>query len=49
VSFVAPYTAALAGLGVHGSGAHGPNERIDLETLPLQIKRAALLICRLTR
>lgn len=49
VSFVAPYTDALAGLGVHGSGAHGPNERIDLETLPLQIKRAALLIYRLTR
>jgi glutamate carboxypeptidase len=49
VSFVAPYTDALAGLGVHGSGAHGPNERIDLETFPLQIKRAALLIYRLTR
>jgi glutamate carboxypeptidase len=49
VSFVAPFTDALAGLGVNGSGAHGPNERIDLETMPLQIKRAALLIYRLTR
>ena len=49
VSFVAPYVDALAGLGVHGSGAHGPDERIDLETLPLQIKRAALLLYRLTR
>ena len=49
VSFVAPYVDALAGLGVNGSGAHGPNERIDLETMPLQIKRAALLIYRLTR
>ncbi|HEX2207710.1 MAG TPA: M20/M25/M40 family metallo-hydrolase [Longimicrobium sp.] len=50
VSFVAPYVdAALAGLGANGSGAHGPNERIDLETLPLQVKRAALLIYRLTR
>lgn len=49
VSFVAPYTDALAGLGAQGSGAHGPNERIDLETLPLQIRRAALLIHRLTR
>lgn len=49
VSFVAPYVDALAGLGVNGSGAHSPGERIDLETLPLQIKRAALLIYRLTR
>jgi glutamate carboxypeptidase len=49
VSFVAPYVDALAGLGANGSGAHGPNERIDLETLPLQVKRAALLIYRLTR
>lgn len=49
VSFVAPFTDALAGLGANGSGAHGPNERIDLESLPLQIKRAALLIYRLTR
>jgi glutamate carboxypeptidase len=49
VSFVAPYVDALAGLGANGSGAHTPGERIDLETLPLQIKRAALLIYRLTR
>ncbi|HEX6369470.1 MAG TPA: M20/M25/M40 family metallo-hydrolase [Longimicrobium sp.] len=49
VSFVAPYVDALAGLGANGSGAHGPSERIDLETLPLQVKRAALLIYRLTR
>ena len=49
VSFVAPYVDALAGLGANGSGAHGPGERIDLETLPLQVKRAALLIYRLTR
>ncbi|HEU0302197.1 MAG TPA: M20/M25/M40 family metallo-hydrolase [Longimicrobium sp.] len=49
VSFVAPYVDALAGLGANGTGAHTPSERIDLETLPLQIKRAALLIYRLTR
>ncbi|WP_420127935.1 M20/M25/M40 family metallo-hydrolase [Longimicrobium sp.] len=49
VSFVAPYVDALAGLGANGSGAHAPGERIDLETLPLQVKRAALLIYRLTR
>jgi glutamate carboxypeptidase len=49
VSFVAPYVDALAGLGANGTGSHGPSERIDLETLPLQVKRAALLIYRLTR
>lgn len=49
VSFVAPYVDALAGLGANGSGAHAPGERIDLETLPMQVKRAALLIYRLTR
>jgi glutamate carboxypeptidase len=49
VSFVAPYVDALAGLGVHGSGAHSAEESIDLETLPTVIKRAALLIYRLTR
>lgn len=49
VSFVAPYVDALAGLGANGSGAHAPGERIDLESFPLQVKRAALLIYRLTR
>jgi glutamate carboxypeptidase len=49
VSFVAPYTDALAGLGVHGGGAHTERETIDLSTLGTQIKRAALLIYRLTR
>jgi glutamate carboxypeptidase len=49
VSFVAPYVDALAGRGANGTGSHGPGERIDLETFPLQVKRAALLIYRLTR
>jgi glutamate carboxypeptidase len=49
ISFVAPYVDGLAGLGVHGGAAHSPEEWMDLETLPLQIKRAALLIYRLTR
>jgi glutamate carboxypeptidase len=48
-SFVAPVVPTLAGLGVHGSGGHTPEERIDLTTLPLQTKRAAILIYRLTR
>ncbi|HEU0016624.1 MAG TPA: M20/M25/M40 family metallo-hydrolase [Longimicrobium sp.] len=49
VSFVAPYVDAIAGMGAHGGGAHAPGEWVDLSTLPLQIKRAALLIYRLTR
>lgn len=50
VSFVAPYvSAALAGLGVHGSGAHTVEETADLATMPTQIARAAVLIYRLTR
>lgn len=49
VSFVAPYVDALAGLGANGGGAHAPGESIDLASLPLQVKRAALLIYRLTR
>ena len=49
VSFVAPYVDALAGMGVHGSGAHSVEESADLSTLPTQVKRAALLIYRLTR
>jgi glutamate carboxypeptidase len=46
ISFVAPYTDGLAGLGALGSGGHTPNESLDLTTLPLAIKRAAILIYR---
>jgi glutamate carboxypeptidase len=50
ISFVAPYVdAALAGMGVYGSGSHGPHEIIDLRTFPLTIKRAAIMIYRLSR
>ena len=49
VSFVAPYTDALAGLGALGKGAHSPRESVDLTSLPLAIKRAAILIYRLSR
>lgn len=49
ISFVAPYTDGLAGLGAYGSGGHTPDERLDLSSLPLAIKRAAILIYRLTR
>jgi glutamate carboxypeptidase len=41
--------ACLDGLGAVGDNEHAPGEVIDLDALPLQIKRAALLIRRLTR
>lgn len=49
ISFVAPYTDALAGLGALGSGGHTPNESLDLTTMALAIKRAAILIHRLSQ
>ena len=49
VSFVAPYTDAIAGLGALGEGGHTPNESLDLGSLPLAIKRAAILIYRLSQ
>lgn len=49
VSFAAPFLSGLDGLGARGGGAHEPVEFIELDTLPLLIKRAALLIYRLTR
>lgn len=48
ISFVAPYTDGLAGLGAYGSGGHSPREQLDLSSLPIATKRAALLIYRLT-
>ncbi|WP_417460067.1 M20/M25/M40 family metallo-hydrolase [Kordiimonas sp.] len=47
ISFVAPHTDALAGLGGYGAGAHSPQEQLDLTSLPLATKRAALLLYRL--
>ena len=49
VSFVSPYTDAIAGLGPLGKGGHTPNENVDLLSMPLAIKRAAILIYRLSR
>jgi glutamate carboxypeptidase len=48
-SFVAPFVAVLDGIGAPGRGMHAPGESLDLARLPLQSKRAALLIYRLTR
>jgi glutamate carboxypeptidase len=50
ISFAAPHVdAALAGLGAFGRGAHSPDETVELDLLPLVIKRTALLVYRLTR
>lgn len=50
ISFVAPHAgASLAGLGVTGRGGHSPEEEMDLDSLPLAIERAALLIYRLSQ
>ena len=49
ISFVAPYSDALAGMGALGSGGHTPNESLELSSMSLAIKRAAVLIYRLNR
>lgn len=49
VSFVAPYLDALSGLGSLGRNAHVAGETIDLARQPIQMKRTAILIYRLTR
>ena len=47
ISFAAPYADSLAGLGALGEGGHTPDESLDLTSLPLAIKRAAILIYRI--
>ena len=42
-------TDALAGLGAIGTGGHTPNETLDLTTMPVAIKRAAIFMYRLSR
>lgn len=49
ISYIAPYVDSLSGLGAIGSGAHAPGESVDVESIPRQAKRAALLIRRLAR
>jgi glutamate carboxypeptidase len=43
-SFVAPFADVLDGIGAPGAGFHAPGESVDLSRLPLQSKRAALLV-----
>jgi len=49
ISFVAPFADSLAGLGALGQGGHTPNESLDLTSLPVAIKRAAILMYRLNK
>ena len=48
ISFVAKYVDSLDGLGPNGGGAHTKNEYINLKNIDRYVKRAALLIYRLT-
>jgi len=46
-SFVAKYVDCLDGLGTMGSGAHTPEETVNLNTIEALTKRTAILIYRL--
>ena len=48
ISFVAPYTDGLAGMGPLGAGGHTRNETMELDSMALAIKRAAILMYRLS-
>ena len=49
ISHIASMVSAnLAGLGALGTGAHSTKETLNIDSLPIQTQRAALLICRLT-
>ncbi|MGB3794900.1 MAG: M20/M25/M40 family metallo-hydrolase [Alteraurantiacibacter sp.] len=47
ISFVAPFTNGLAGMGPDGSGSHAVGESVDLHSFTRQAQRAAILISRL--
>ena len=49
IAFVSNIVPGLDGIGARGGGAHAPGEFVDLQSLPMLTKRAALLIYRLTR
>jgi glutamate carboxypeptidase len=48
-SFVAKYTDGLAGLGASGGGAHAEGEFVNLDSIPRQAKRMAILMSRLAK
>ena len=47
ISFVASDVDGLAGLGPASEGDHTPEEKVDIPSIPLQAKRAAILMSRL--
>ena len=49
ISFVADYVNGLDGLGSMGTGAHTPQETVNLKTFNDLIQRTAVFIYRLTR
>jgi glutamate carboxypeptidase len=49
IAFVSPPLPGLAGIGATGEGAHAPGETIDLSAQPINTKRAALLMYRLSK
>jgi len=49
ISYIAKYLDCLDGLGASGKGSHAPGETINLSEYPKLIKRATLIIYRLTR
>lgn len=49
IAFVAEILPGLAGIGATGELAHAPGETIDLSAQPINTKRDALLMYRLTR
>ena len=49
ISYIAEYLDCLDGLGASGKGSHAPGEIINLKEYPKLIKRASLLIYKLTR
>ena len=49
LSFVAPIIDGVEGLGALGNGAHSPDESVNLNALPMQTERAAVMLYRLSQ
>jgi len=48
IGFVAEDVDSFAGMGPYSTGDHAPGETVDLTSIPLQAKRAAILMSRLS-
>jgi len=49
IAYVSHLLSGLDGLGADGEGAHAPGESVELDSMPMLTKRAAILIYRLAR